>query len=68
MKVEKAILDNGEILETERPLTNREIEEKLYDLAQIFIDYISTSPQYHGNKEFEEQLLDRLGKLQEDFS
>ena len=68
MKIEKAILDNGEILETERPLTNRELEEKLYDLTQIFIDYINTGPQYHGDKEFEEQLVDRLNKLQEDFS
>lgn len=55
-------------IEIVRPLNNRELEERLYELTQIFIDYINNSPQYHGDKEFEEQLLDRLDKLREDFS
>ena len=55
-------------IETTRPLNNKELEERLYELTQIFIDYINNSPQYHGDKEFEEQLVDKLSKLQEDFS
>lgn len=65
MKIEKAILDNGEILETERPLTNREIEEKLYELTEIVKSCVSCSANNMGVNLIR-SLIERLDKLQED--
>lgn len=54
-------------IETVRPLNNRELEERLYELTEIIKSCVMYNPHILGT-DLAENLVKRLDKLQEDFS
>lgn len=54
-------------IETIRPLNNRELEERLYELTEIVKSCVMYNPHILGT-DLVENLVKRLDKLQKDFS
>ena len=40
------------------------VEEKLNTVIEVLLQYMKSSPTYHGGKEFVEQLIEQLEELQ----
>lgn len=40
------------------------MEEKLNAVIEILLEYMKTSPKYHNNRDFHEQLIERLEELE----
>lgn len=40
------------------------VEEKLNTVIEVLLQYMKSSPTYHGSKEFDEWLIERLEELE----